>query len=441
MGTVFIPPAEIDAYKIGDRLGEGGMGAVFQATQVPLERTVAIKFIKHAKQTTPSAAAQARVQREAQAMARINSSYVAKIYNYHVSPWGPYLVSEFIEGRSLDRLPRPISNEKAHQIALHLALALEATHAAGVLHRDIKPSNAMEKPDGSIVLVDLGLAKLIDEAQEAAVKDEPRVVVESKFESDPGRTPSVTSDPSDEEMPITQELLTRAGQFVGTLQYAAPEVAKGEPATRLSDIYSLGALMYELCTGRPPRVARNRDELLKLLGCGEAPLLRTQARQVDRRFAAIVDRCLRSTKAERYKSARELRAALERLDTLPSRTLRWLEERNIFQLSLLGILVLLISPAAQRATSQAPAAPPSSPTSAVGSPTLAAELTPGPTTRAADTRPVEVPAPAPTPKHPKATPAGRRTGERPPPARPGKQGSTPRPVERGLNGIPLLDSD
>lgn len=417
------------------------MGAVFQATQVPLERTVAIKFIKHSKQTAPSATAQARVQREAQAMARINSPYVAKIYSYHVSPWGPYLVSEFVEGRSLDRVPRPISNEKAHQIALHLALALEATHAAGVLHRDIKPSNAMEKPDGSIVLVDLGLAKLIDEAQEAAVKGAPSAAVESKLESDPGRTPSVTGDPADEEMPITQGHLTKAGQFVGTLQYAAPEVAQGEPATRLSDIYSLGALMYELCTGRPPRVARNRDEHMNLLGRGVPPL-RTQARQVDRRFAAIVDRCLISTSAERYQSARELRAVLEQLDTLPSRALRWLEERNIFQLSLLGILALLISPTAQRATSQAPAATPSSPMSTPGPPPPSAALPAvDPKTRAVDTRPVEVPAPSPTPERAKATPAGRRTGERRPPARPGKQGSTTRSVERGPNGIPLLDSD
>lgn len=292
----FGPPEFFDEYRLVRRIGRGGMGQVYLAYDTVLDRMVAIKFIAAAQ---PDEVQRQRFLLEARAIARLQHPNVVSVHRVGVVSGHPYIVSELIEGASLEDIPKPLPWEQTLKIGVGLARALAAAHRRGILHRDVKPSNATLTPEGEVKLLDFGVAKLMDPRGSDGLQR--------------GSSPELLSSwPND--------LLTRPGQIAGTPLYAAPEVLSGEPATPSSDVYSLGALLYELCSGQPVRQRATSGDLFTGTGGTEragtltdGPPLHMVAPAVDPRLAAIVERCLHATPPLRFQSGDELRDALEHL--------------------------------------------------------------------------------------------------------------------------------
>lgn len=296
-------PDEIDEYRLLRPLGRGAMGQVYLAHDTLLDRAVAIKVLA-AGAAGPRH--QERFLVEARAIARLQHPNVVSIYRVGQVAGKPYLVSELVRGQSLEGLPGPIPWERALRIGIGLARGLGAAHRRGVLHRDIKPANAILAADGEVKLLDFGLAKLLEPlAPLPAPGGEPGATSGS-----PPEPLGAGAEPADPDGAAPS--LTRTGAVLGTPRYMAPEIWRGEVATRHADIYSLGALLYELCAGRAPYTGASLRDLYRAVQQGDAAPLFQVAPAVDPRLADIVDRCLRRNPAERYGSGDELCHALER---------------------------------------------------------------------------------------------------------------------------------
>jgi eukaryotic-like serine/threonine-protein kinase len=305
----WVPPSELDEYRLIQPLGRGGMGSVWLAEDRLLDRLVAVKFIARAE---PDQRTRERFAFEARATARLSHVNVVTVHRYGEVGGRPYLVSEYIRGDSLDKLAKPIAWERALELGVALARGLAAAHRHGIVHRDIKPANAILAADGEVKLVDFGLAALGHESGAAAR----------------GRGPA-TDAPTD------------LGPIAGTPRYLAPEVRLGEAAGRRSDVYQIGCILYELVTGRAPILDWIGGETTTLTAertSREHPAWRRAlavASLGDRigaggaRFAAVVDRCLRHDPRERFGSGDELREALEQL--VPAAGLGALPEGNPYR--------------------------------------------------------------------------------------------------------------
>jgi serine/threonine-protein kinase len=212
---------------VGALIGAGGMGEVYLATDTTLKRQVAIKVLPEAVAADPERLA--RFQREAEVLASLNHPNIAAIYGVERSGATPALVMELVAGPTLaDRIAGgPIALEQALRIAKSIAEALAAAHERGVIHRDLKPSNIKVRSDGTVKLLDFGLAKAVDEGIGSA-------------EARSTRAPTLTG-----AVP-----LTGMGVVMGTAAYMSPEQALGEPVDRRADIWALGCVLYEMLTGR-----------------------------------------------------------------------------------------------------------------------------------------------------------------------------------------------
>jgi tetratricopeptide (TPR) repeat protein len=277
-------PEQVDEYSLLRVLGRGAMGQVFVARDTRLDRLVAIKFLAS---EAPSDAARERFFVEARAIARLSHPNVVRIHRVGEAAQRPYLVSELISGKSLDALHLPMPMDRVLAIGIGLCRGLFAAHQAGVLHRDIKPANVMLADDGEVKILDFGLAKL----QEAPWPN--------------------SSD--DAKGPHHSTALTQTGAVLGTPRYMAPELWERQSATEQSDIYALGALLYELCAGRPPHEEKTLRALHRAVLRRPIRPLREVARGVDRTLSDLVERCLRRDPAERFASADALGKALEDL--------------------------------------------------------------------------------------------------------------------------------
>ena len=214
--------SRIAHYDVTALIGEGGMGQVYQATDTKLGREVALKILPEAFATDPDRLA--RFQREAQVLASLNHPGIAAIYGIEEQDDTRALVLELVEGPTLaDRISKgAIPLDEALPIAKQIAEALEAAHEAGVIHRDLKPANIKVKPDGTVKVLDFGLAKALD--------------------------PSPTGDPS--QSPTLTAAATQMGVIMGTAAYMSPEQAAGKPVDKRSDIWSFGVVFFEMLTGQ-----------------------------------------------------------------------------------------------------------------------------------------------------------------------------------------------
>jgi eukaryotic-like serine/threonine-protein kinase len=246
------PGHRLGPYEILVPIGAGGMGEVWKARDTRLNRTVAVKQLK--------ATHTARFEQEARAIAALNHPHICQIHDI-----GPdYLVLEYIEGQALKG---PLGVGEAVRLAAQIAEAVDAAHRKGVIHRDLKPANILVTSEGSVKLLDFGLAKQVADSDETATTD---------------------------------------GTVMGTAAYMAPEQAEGKPLDARSDVFSFGAVLYELLSGR--RAFRGENSISTM-----AAILHKEPAPLDAPFALqeIVKRCLAKQPGQRYQTMAEIRAALE----------------------------------------------------------------------------------------------------------------------------------
>ena len=269
------------------------------------------------------------MQIEARAVARLQHPNVVAVYRVGSLDGHPYLVTELVRGSPLSQLKRPQPWREVLRLGVGLARGLAAAHRRGVLHRDLKPANAMLDEDGEVKLLDFGLAKLtaqgegphavapaVPPADELASTDASTETALPELSSkDPSLTLTIAG-PGQAPMALDGDVaLTRSGSVMGTPLYMAPEAWRGESATARTDVYALGAVLYELLTGVPPHSAHTATDLALRVQANEAAPIASPARDVDPVLAEIVHRCLRRDPEERFSSGAEVRNALERLQS------------------------------------------------------------------------------------------------------------------------------
>lgn len=318
---------EFDGYRLVSSIGVGGMGCVYLGHDTLLDRPVAVKFIST---VDPDRVARTRFLVEARAIARLHHPCVVAVYRAGEVNGQPYIVSEYVEGESLDYLELPVSSAEILPIAYDLSRGLAVAHRAGVIHRDIKPANAIVAADGTAKLLDFGIARLMDtdgrpsgpvDKTSGVWLDPSLVPLGTPGTDDPeGATVGVAlpdhlaNDPGWETgASVSLDRVSQAGRIVGTPAFMAPEVWRGEGATFASDVYSLGAMLFTLHAGEPPHMADTAEKLAEKAVRTDAPRLITVAPEAEPRLAAIIDRCLLRDAAQRFPSANELRSALAQL--------------------------------------------------------------------------------------------------------------------------------
>jgi serine/threonine protein kinase len=276
----------IDRYRILARVGAGGMGIVYRAHDSRLGRTVALKFL--AEEFTGNPEALERFGREVRALSALNHPNICTIYDTAEAEGRTFIAMEYVAGKRLDRRinRKGLPLNEALQYGVQIADALAKAHGSGIVHRDLKPSNIMVGDDGHVKLLDFGLAKL---------------------------TYAGGSEDSAGAMKLSEALRTEEGTIVGTAAYMSPEQAAGKRLDARSDIFSIGAVLYEMITGRRPFPGENTISTMSAI-LRDDPLPVTQVspgapREVER----IVARCLRKDPERRFQSAADLKVALQEI--------------------------------------------------------------------------------------------------------------------------------
>jgi serine/threonine protein kinase len=269
----------IGPYEIDGWLGAGGMGEVYRARDPRLGRDVAIKLVLPAFAT--DAARLRRFEQEARAAGQLNHPGILSVYDVGMHQGAPYVVSELLEGETLRSAMRTgLPARRALDFARQIAEALAAAHDKGIVHRDLKPDNLFVSRDGRIKILDFGLAKLTQ-----------------PLELDPTRA----ADPTD----------TQAGVVLGTAGYMSPEQARGEPADHRSDIFSVGAVLYEMAAGRPAFTRGSAAETIAAILKEDPPT--PFSPDTSPALERVVLRCLEKHPEARFQSARDLAFTLREL--------------------------------------------------------------------------------------------------------------------------------
>jgi serine/threonine-protein kinase len=305
----------VSRYRVVAKLGAGGMGIVYRATDQQLNRDVALKVL--APTVLVDESARARFEREARSLSQFNHPNICTIYEVGEANGQTYIAMELVDGRSLSELipPGGLAIETTLRYGKEIAEALAHVHKHGLLHRDIKSSNVMVTDDGRVKLLDFGLAKRIESAAGDAT--------------------------------LTSDTVTQEGAAVGTLAYMAPEALRGELTDERSDVWSLGIVLHEMASGSRPFQGTSAYALSSaILREPSSPLPELTPAGV----RGIVGKCLVKEPNQRYQSAAEVAAALGAVSTLAPKTARqpiyaWLAFAAAF-----AILAVWLGPRLRRAS-------------------------------------------------------------------------------------------
>ncbi len=290
------PGMKLGEYEVEALVGSGGMGEVYRARDLRLGRAVAIKVLP--TYLSADASRLARFEQEARAAAALNHPNILAVYQLGQHEHTPYLVTELLEGETLrgrinrGRLPAG----EAIDVCTQVGKGLVAAHAKGILHRDLKPENLYMTRDNVVKILDFGLAKLI-QTPSAVLRNAPE---------QPG-SPA-----------------TEPGMLLGTVGYMSPEQARGQPADARSDIFSLGAVLYEMLTGRPAFQRGNLADSLSSILNNQPPAVTSIAAGTSGGLQRVVQRCLEKQPEKRFQSAADLVQALEAAEVKRGSKLKWL---------------------------------------------------------------------------------------------------------------------
>jgi serine/threonine protein kinase len=280
---------QISHYRVLRRVGSGGMGVVYEAEDLTLGRHVALKFLPRDLQKAPQASE--RFKLEARAASALNHPNICTIHEVGEQQGESFIAMELLQGEPLDThiLHHTLTTTEILNIAIGIADGLDAAHSAGIIHRDIKPGNIFITTRGEPKILDFGLAKARGTSSHARVA---------------GASEAVT---------VAQEHLTSPGIAVGTVAFMSPEQARGQELDARSDVFSLGAVLYQMITGRPPFEGETPAVIFDgILNRDPAPIAE-RAPEIPARLQDVITTALEKDRDLRYQSAAEIRAELKRI--------------------------------------------------------------------------------------------------------------------------------
>src|SRR5713101_646678 len=273
----------IGHYRVLEKIGSGAMGEVFRARDERLGRDVALKLIRPASSANPDH--RRRFELEARAAAALNHPNIVAVYDVGINDGSPYIVCELLEGKTLrQRLTEgALPLRLAIEYSLQIAQGLIAAHDRRIIHRDLKPENLFVTADGRVKILDFGVAKLQSLPEEAGRSAEDLTTV------------------------------TKSGAVIGTVAYMSPEQLRGKAVDHRSDIFSVGAILYEMLTGRRAFRGETEVDTITAVLREDPPEINLEQASIPLSFQQVIHHCLEKDPENRFQSARDLAFALETL--------------------------------------------------------------------------------------------------------------------------------